>query len=163
VNKAIFLVDLKAEEQASKYFSFNKIASTAMISSMTGAPCAYDPEKVYNIDDKCVYVTDDGELIVIACLFDGTTGEFDGRKWEEWSVFDELKGLYNDYVIVSMERPTLRRNKIWLQITDKNAQEIIDSLGLNDNNMIIINNFIVSERRPVMNAQTIWGQITEVL
>jgi hypothetical protein len=29
--------------------------------------------------------------------------------------------------------------------------------------MIIINNFIVSERRPVMNLQTVWGQITEVL
>jgi hypothetical protein len=162
MNKAVLLVDMRNQEQKSKYFSFNKIASTAMISSMTGAPCAYDPTKVYNIDDKCVYVTDEGEVIIIACLANNVTGDFDGRLWEEWSVFDELKGLYTDYAVVSMERPQLRRNKLWFKITDKNAQEIIDSLGL-DNNMIIINNFIVSERRPVMNLQTVWGQITEVL
>ena len=162
MNQAIKLVDLRSDEKKAKYYSFSKIASTAMISSATGIPCAYDPNKVYSIDDKCVYVTDDGELIIIACLFDGTTGEFDGRCWEEWSIFDELKGLYNDYAIVSMERPALRRNKLWFQITDKNAQEIIEALDLN-NRMIIINNFIVSERRPVMNAQTVWGQITEVL
>jgi hypothetical protein len=109
-----------------------------------------------------VYITDEGEILIIACLFDGTTGEFDGRCWEEWNIFDELKGLYDDYVVVSMERPALRRNKLWLQITDKNAQEIVAALGL-DNRLVIVNNFIVSERRPVMNAQTIWGQITEVL
>jgi hypothetical protein len=163
MNKAILLVDLKAQEQSKKYFSFEKLASSALTSCLEGTPCAYDPEKVYNVNDKCVVVTDDGELVIAVCLIDNTTGEFDASHWEEWNIDDELKGLYDDYVIVSLERPNLRRNKLWLQLTSKNAQNVIEDLGLNSTAVMIINNFIISRNQPAMNAKTIWGKITAKL
>jgi hypothetical protein len=163
MNKAIFLVDLKEEAQGKKYFSFNKLASTALTSTLEGRPCAFDETKTYNIGDKCVVVTDDGEIIIVACVHDNVSGPFNRFDWEEWNIADELQGLYDDYAIVSMNRPSLRRNKLWFQLTAKNAQDVIEDLGLNDTAVMIVNNFIISRKQPAMNSRTIWGAITEDL
>ena len=156
------LVDLKAQFKQAKRFSYSQIAATALMSSYNGLIESYDPSKVYNTGDKVGYTTDAGEFLVIVCLSDGVTGNFDNTKWDEWNVMDELQGLYNDYVIASWNEPILRRNKVWIQVKEESIEALRGVLG-NNQALLIYNNFIISENMPSMNSNIVWGRITSVL
>ena len=162
MTKSVFLLDLKESLRAKDHFSADEIVSTALIGSVSGLMDFYNEEKTYNVGDKVPIVTDSGELIILACTGTDVTGEFDATKWEEWNIMDELQGLYDDYFLVSFSPPHLRRNKVWFKINEESltvAEDIFGpSLGV-----IIYENFIISERQPIMNKDIVWGKITEKL
>ena len=156
------LVDLKTDLANRKEFGYDLLASTAIMGNVSGILNTYDKTKVYNTGDKLPFVTNDGELIIIICLHDNVTGEFEAVHWERWNIMDELQGLYDDYIIASWNMPSLRRNKVWLAIKEESIQVAKEAFGEHDG-IIIYNNFIVQLNQPTMNLSTIWGQITAVL
>lgn len=159
---ATLLVDLRDKVINTPQYKFSQIASTALMGSASALTGLYDPEKIYDRGDKCVYVTDSGEILIIASQHNGVTGPFDPMQWEEWNIMDELQGMYEDYIICSWSKPALRRNKVWLKVRADSIQAVKDEFGENFG-LIIYNNLIISKRRPIMNYNTVWGQITDVV
>ena len=162
MNEAIMLVDLKEKVDNCEYFNYDKVASAALLSASAGMLQKYDTEKTYNKGDKIVYITDDGELLILVCMQYNVTGRFTPAFWEIWNIMDELEGLYDDYVVSSWERPYLRRNKVWLEIKDESIEDA-EAVGWENELMVAHNNLVISERQPLLNRQTIWGMITEKL
>ena len=70
----------------------------------------------------------------------------------------KLKG----YIILSWNKPNLRRNKVWLEIMDESLEDASKVFG-EDAGLLIYNNLVISERQPTMNTSTVWGRIDEVL
>jgi hypothetical protein len=156
------LLDLKTDLANRKEFGYDLLASAAIMGTVSGVLGAYDTTKTYNAGDKIPYITNSGELIIIVCISNNVTGEFNPLHWEEWNIMDELQGLYDDYVIASWNMPSLRRNKVWLAIKTESIQVAKEVFGERDG-IIIYNNFIIQARQPTMNLSTIWGQITQLI
>jgi hypothetical protein len=159
---ATLLVDLKDQITKTSQYRYNQIASTALMGSASALRGKYDETKTYNLGDKCIYITDSGEILIIVCQHNGVTGPFDPMDWEEWNIMDELQGLYEDHIVLSWNRPSLRRNRVWLKIREDSIVRVQDEFGEHFG-LLLYNNLIVSKRRPVMNLNTVWGQITDVV
>ena len=159
---ATLLVDLKEKVINTPQYKYSQIASTALMGSASALTGTYDPNKIYNTGDKCVYVTDTGEILIIVACENNITGTFDPMKWEEWNIMDELQGLYEDYIICSWSRPAFRRNKVWLKVRADSIEPLKEEFG-DQFGLLLYNNFIISRRRPIMNQNTVWGQITDVV
>jgi hypothetical protein len=121
----------------------------------------YDPSKKYKRGDKIPYITENGELIMIVALED-VTGPFNPMLWEEWSVMSELEGILYDHIVLSWDQPSLRRNKVWIQIKDEEINDIPSRALGTSTGVLVYRNFVIGERRPTMTAGTIWGQVTDV-
>jgi hypothetical protein len=156
------LLDLKTDLANRKEFGYDLLASAAIMGTVSGVLGAYDTTKTYNAGDKIPYVTNSGELIIIVCINNAVTGDFNPANWEEWNIMDELQGLYDDYIVASWNVPSLRRNKVWLAIKDESISVAREAFGGTDG-IIVYNNFIIQLRQPTMNVNTIWGKITSVL
>lgn len=160
--QSTFLLDLKADLRVKKQLSFDHIASTALMGSVSGLLNAFDETKTYNRGDKVPYVTNNGELVILVCVMNDVTGPINPLYWEEWNIMDELEGLYHDYVVASWNKPSLRRNKVWLAIKTESIQVAKDVLG-EYAGLLIYDSLIISNRKPIMTKNVIWGQITEEL
>jgi hypothetical protein len=159
---AQLLVDLSEEIKNEKVFNAKQIISAAVLGSTIGRIKCYNPSMVYMKNDKVPVLTDDGELIIAVCNTDYTSGAFNPLYWEEWDIFTETKGLYEDYIILSWNRPSLRRNKVWIQVKSESLGDISSVIG-KDMGVIVYNNLIISERQPVMTSEIVWGMITEIM
>lgn len=156
---AELLFDLHDKFINKKSFDANRLVTTALFGSNTDLMKVYDPTKKYVKGDKCVYVLDSGEMVIIVATQE-TTGEFDARVWEEWNVTSELQNFYDDYDVLSWNEPSLRLNKVWIKIKNESLQTAQDLNVGNTTGVLIYRNLIISENRPTMNSETIWGQIT---
>ena len=156
------LLDLKTDLANRTEFGYDLLASAAIMGNVSGVLGTYDKSKTYNAGDKIPFVTNSGELIIIVCINNNVTGDFNPANWEEWNIMDELQGLYDDYIIASWNMPSLRRNKVWLAIKEESIQAAKEVFG-NRDGIIVYNNFIIQLRQPTMTTNTIWGQITAVL
>lgn len=153
------LIDLFDEVNKATTVTVDQMIAPALIGSSKGILNFYDEKKTYKKGDKVAYLADDGEFIVIVATKE-TTGTFDPRVWEEWNVIDELKRLHDDYAVLSYNEPKLRLNKVWLEIKEESIDlATAHSLG-NTTTVLIYKNLIISERMPMMDAETVWGKIT---
>ena len=159
--KATKVLALKSYMNSKSSFTYSDIASTALLGTAFGKLKRYDSDKVYNRGDKCVYFSSEGEMLIIACIEDEVTGEFNPDKWEEFNVLDEMDYLYQDMILMSWSKPHLRRNKVWIQVKNDSIQKVKDEVGDIDG-LLIFNNLIISARQPKMNPSIVWGQITSV-
>ena len=161
--KSTFILDAKQYVNSSNRVSLSSIINTSIMGAENGVLDFYSPSNTYNRGDKIPYISDDGELLILVAVNNGITGTFNPLDWEEWSVMDELKGLYDDYIVASFNRPSLRRNKVWLAIKEESLADLRDlnfELG-NEMGLLIYNNLVFSERRPIMTSDLVWGNITE--
>ena len=125
---------------------------------------SYDETKTYDTGDKIPYITDTGELLVIVAIRDNISGPFNPKDWEEFDILTELQGIIDDSVILSWEKPNLRRNKVWLEIKNESVDTARDlGVGLEDGKVIVYNNLVISARKPTLYQGVIWGAITEQL
>jgi hypothetical protein len=140
----------------------NELCAVALFGANKSYFNMYNPDKQYKRGDKIPYITENGELIMIVAL-DDTTGAFDPMVWEEWSVMSELEGILYDHIVLSWDQPSLRRNKVWLQIKDESIKDMPAAEELQETNtgVIIYRNFVIAERQPTMSRSTIWGEVTE--
>ena len=159
--KADLILDLPEVINNQKSFNPKQIISAAVLGSTVGQIKQYNPITIYMKGDKVPVLTEDGELIIAVCNTDNTSGSFNPLYWEEWDIFTETQGLYDDYIILSWNRPSLRRNKVWIQVKSESLGDISEVIG-QDMGVIVYNNLIISERQPVMNSEIVWGMITEV-
>lgn len=157
-----FILDLATELKNSNGYTSQQVISAAVLGSLVGQITPYNNSKVYNKGDKIPLVTDDGELLIAICIGENVTGEFNPNYWEEWNIINEVQGLYNDYIILSWNKPNLRRNKVWLEIMDESLEDASAVFG-DDLGLLVYNNLIISERQPTMTNSTVWGRIDEVL
>ena len=156
------ILDLANELKTSNGFTSQQVLSAAVLGSLVGQIKPYKSSMVYKKGDKIPLVTDDGELLIAICIGDNVTGSFNPNYWEEWNLLNETQGLYNDYIILSWNKPNLRRNKVWLEIMDESLEDASKIFG-EDAGLLIYNNLVISERQPTMNTSTVWGRIDEVL
>lgn len=156
-----FLLDLADVIGKDQIIDSSKLASATVFGSSQGHNQQYNPDKQYKKGDIIPYITANGELIMITAIED-TTGPFNPMKWEEWNVIDEIQGMYNDLIVMSWEQPSLRRNKVWIEIKNESLADAKAADIGNNTGVLIFKNFIVSHTRPTMASQdVIWGQITE--
>lgn len=157
-----FILDLASELKNSNGYTSQQVISAAVLGSLVGQIKPYQSETVYHKGDKIPLVTDDGELLIAICIVDGATGSFNSTQWEEWNILNEVQGLYDDYIVLSWNKPNLRRNKVWLEIMDESLEDATAVFG-DDLGLLVYNNLIISERQPTMTDSTVWGRIDEVL
>lgn len=130
MTKATLLVDLYSEIRKMSKIPTDKIVTNALVGSYQGIESFYDPNKMYNKEDKCLHMTDEGEIIVIVAMDNHVTGEFDPSKWHEWSAIDTTSRLYDDYDILAYKKPKLHMNKVWIEIKDSSiADATNNSIG----------------------------------
>lgn len=160
--KVELIMNLSEDLKKNNGFNSNQLISAAILGSSVGNFRPYEPNHVYMKGDKVPYITEEGELLIIVAIEDNISGSFNPNFWEEWNVISECDGLYNDYVVLSWNKPHLRRNKIWLEIKNESLHDARDVLG-DDIGVLVYNNLVISERKPTMTADTIWGMVTEIL
>ena len=162
--KATFLIDLKEKLTGNTHYTYDQIASSALLGSTANIKGGYDETVTYNLGDKVTYMTNTGELLILVCCANGVTGSFDSTKWEEWNIMEEIQGVLDDHTIASWNKPLYRRNKVWLAIKTTSIQAYKNIYG--DSAMpglIIYDGLIISKRKPLMNQSVLWGEITEEL
>ena len=160
--KSTFLIDLKKKLSEKTHYTYDQIASSALLGSKGNIKGGYDENTVYKLGDKITYITNTGELLVLVCCRNDVTGEFDQTKWEEWNIMEEIQGLLDDHTIASWNKPSLRRNKVWLAIKTTSIQTYKDTYGENVMpGLLIYDGLIISKRKPLMNTNIVWGNITE--
>lgn len=155
------VVDLIEEIGNSDSFSTEQIVNACIFGSYSGLMQAFTRDKVYQKDDKVAFLTDNGEIIILVANQDNVSGDFNAVQWDEWNIVDEISGMYRDYVLMSWNQPTLRRNKVWLQIKNESLQDAREA-GIDDiDGLLIYKNLTISSRRPAtMTNDIVWGQIT---
>ena len=155
------LLDLANVIKNSPSLSTDQVASSALFGSSSGVMETYSESSSYERGTKVPYLTDTGEVLILVAIKDVEPGQFNPRDWEEWNILDEVQGLYDDLIALSWNEPSLRRNKVWLEIKNESLQEARDlNLG-NNSGLLIYKNFIVSKRKPTMTKDVIWGMITQ--
>lgn len=155
-----FLIDLAARYAEEPSIDPNELAVVTLFGADKKYFQLYDPDKQYHRGDKIPYITPSGELIIIIAL-DDVTGPFNPMLWEEWSIMNEIDGILYDHIVLSWEQPSLRRNKVWLQIKDESIDDIPNRAVHTSTGVVIYRNFVIGERRPTMYSGTIWGQVTD--
>jgi hypothetical protein len=158
---ATLLIDLEARFHEQPSISPAELCAVALFGANKEYFQLYNPDKQYKRGDKIPYITENGELIMIIALED-VTGPFNPMLWEEWSVMSELEGILYDHIVLSWEQPSLRRNKVWIQIKDEEINDIPSRAVATSTGVLLYRNFVIGERRPTMTSGTIWGQVTDV-
>ena len=159
--KSTYLLDLRDMVRETEELTPTEMISAAVFGYIKEVLQPYREEKQYKRGDRIPYITDQGELIVIICIVD-TTGPFNALHWEEYSIFDELEGLYRDYAVLSWDMPSLRRNKMWFEIKEESLKTA-EEIGLDKGpGIIIYENFVIADRMPTLNASTLWGNVTDI-
>ena len=159
------LSNLKLDLQVKNKFTIDQLITNILLGTDNSKSLeAYEPDKVYNTGDKLPYVTKEGELLFICAITDNITGPFNPKDWEEWDVLSELSGILDDYIILSWNKPSLRRNKVWLEVKEESVQDAREvGIGMDGDSVMVYNNLVVSARKPTMAQNVIWGAITEVI
>lgn len=153
------VIDQIDDIQKSDSFHTEQLVNSALFGSNSGLMATFNENIVYRKGQKVPFLTSNGEVLILVCNNDGTTGPFNATDWDEWNVVDEVEAMYTEFAILSWHQPSLRRNKIWLQVKNESLEDARE-IGLgNDTGLLIYRNLIVSANRPTMTEDIIWGQI----
>ena len=86
----------------SKRISPSMLISTIIFGAANGLPAFYDSSVQYAYEDKILYLSADGALLIKSCINkNGTTGTYVTADWGDYSVvavLDDLKDSFNTFV-----------------------------------------------------------------
>ena len=159
---AIHIVNQVEDIGKSDSFNTEQLVNSAIFGSYSGLMATFDSSKTYNRGDKVPFLTDNGEVLILVCNKNDVTGAFKATDWDEWNIVDELNGVYNELFIMSWNEPTVRRNKIWIEVKNESLEAVRGLNMGNETGLLIYRNLTVSTERPsTFTEDIIWGQIRE--
>ena len=156
---AIKVIDQLNDIKRSDSFHTEQITNSAIFGSSSGLMATFNENKTYVRGNKVPFLTSNGEVLILVCNKDSVSGPFNATDWDEWNIIDEVEAVYSELVILSWNEPSIRRNRIWLQVKNESLQDARDINIGNNTGLLIYKNFIVSANKPTMTEDIIWGKI----